>query len=153
MKITGIICEYNPFHLGHAKQMGIISQKDRDTGIVCLMSGNYVQRGMPAVFDKSYRAKAAIRSGADLVLELPVTASLSSAEGFAAEGVRILGNFCDTLSFGAENPNGLLETAKALLRPEFSEMLTALFGSVLSCRTAKGFGGNGLGWRDFADPK
>lgn len=137
MKITGIICEYNPFHLGHAKQMGIISQKDRDTGIVCLMSGNYVQRGMPAVFDKSYRAKAAIRSGADLVLELPVTASLSSAEGFAAEGVRILGGFCDTLSFGAENPDGLLETAKALLRPEFSEMLKEQLSLGLSFPAAR----------------
>ena len=123
MVITGIICEYNPFHLGHAKQMGIISQKNKDTGIVCLMSGNYVQRGMPAVFDKSCRAKAALECGADLVLELPVTAALSSAEGFAAEGVRILGGFCNALSFGAENPDGLWETAQALLRPEFPEKL------------------------------
>ncbi len=123
MKITGIICEYNPFHLGHAKQIRRICQKEPDTGIVCLMSGNYVQRGMPAIFDKAHRAKAAIECGADLVLELPVTAALSSAEGFAAEGVRILGGFCDTLSFGAENPEGLLETAQALLRPEFSDKL------------------------------
>ena len=96
MKVTGIICEYNPLHLGHAKQIQIIRQKEPDTGIVCLMSGNYVQRGMPAIFDKAYRAKAAMLCGADLVLELPVTASLSSAEGFAAEGVRILAGFCDT---------------------------------------------------------
>ena len=125
MKITGIICEYNPLHLGHAKQMGIISQKETDTGIVCLMSGNYVQRGMPAIFDKAHRAKAAIECGADLVLELPVTASLSSAEGFATEGVRILGGFCDSLCFGAEDasPDRLMETAQALLKPDFSEKL------------------------------
>ena len=125
MVITGIICEYNPFHLGHAKQMKIISQKEADVGIVCLMSGNYVQRGMPAVFDKIHRAKAAMECGADLVLELPVTASLSSAEGFAAEGVRILSGFCDSLCFGAEDasPDRLMETAQALLKPEFSEKL------------------------------
>ena len=137
MKITGIICEYNPFHLGHAKQMGIISQKDADTGIVCLMSGNYVQRGMPAIFDKAHRAKAAISCGADLVLELPVTAALSSAEGFAAEGVRILGGFCDALSFGAENPEGLLEAAQALLRPEFSARLKEQLSLGLSFPAAR----------------
>ena len=137
MVITGIICEYNPFHLGHAKQMGIISQKEADTGIVCLMSGNYVQRGMPAVFDKALRAKAAMECGADLVLELPVTASLSSAEGFAAEGVRILGGFCDSLSFGAENPQGLLEIAQVLLHPDFSEKLKDMLSLGLSFPAAR----------------
>ena len=137
MAITGIICEYNPFHLGHAKQMGIISQKSEDTGIVCLMSGNYVQRGMPAIFDKSYRAKAALLCGADLVLELPVTAALSSAEGFADEGVRILSGFCDSLSFGAENPEGLMETARALLQPEFSEKLRNQLSCGLSFPAAR----------------
>ena len=72
MKTVGIICEYNPFHLGHKKQFDLIRQKfGLETRIVCLMSGNFVQRGAPAVFDKSLRAKAAILSGADLVLELP----------------------------------------------------------------------------------
>ena len=86
MKTVGIICEYNPLHLGHKKQLDTVRAMDPDCGIVCLMSGNYVQRGAPAIFDKSLRAKAAILSGADLVLELPVTAALSSAEGFAAGG-------------------------------------------------------------------
>ena len=103
MDITGIICEYNPLHLGHKKQFDMIKSEYPHTGIVCLMSGNYVQRGYPAIMDKSLRAEAAIRSGADLVLELPVTASLSSAEGFAAEGVRILGSLCNRLCFGAES--------------------------------------------------
>lgn len=122
MQITGIICEYNPLHLGHARQIDYIRQTYPSGGIVCLMSGNYVQRGMPAIFDKALRAKAAVLTGADLVLELPVTASLSSAEGFAAEGVRILGRFCDSLSFGAETAdrNSLMETAAALTSPQFS---------------------------------
>ena len=122
MKIIGVICEYNPLHLGHKKQLDLIRQRfGQDCGIVCLMSGNFVQRGMPAVFDKSLRAEAALCSGADLVLELPVTYALSSAEGFAEGGVAILGDFCHGLCFGAETENGeqLLETAKVLLSDEF----------------------------------
>ena len=122
MEITGIICEYNPFHTGHLKQFSMIREKNPDSAIVCLMSGNFVQRGMPAIFDKELRARAAIYCGADLVLELPVTAALSSAEGFAASGVRILGGFCNHLSFGAETPNidVLLKTADALLSADFN---------------------------------
>ena len=97
MKTVGIICEYNPFHLGHKKQINHIrTLLGQDTVIVCLMSGNFVQRGMPAIFDKSVRAQAAIECGADLVLELPVVHALSSAEGFAAGGVNILSSFCDS---------------------------------------------------------
>ena len=104
MKTVGIICEYNPFHLGHKKQFDIIRQTfGPETAIVCLMSGNFVQRGMPAIVDKSIRARMAIAAGADLVLELPVTAALSSAEGFASEGVRLLAPFCHELCFGAES--------------------------------------------------
>lgn len=126
MKTVGIICEYNPFHLGHKKQIDIIrSHFGQDTAIVCLMSGNFVQRGAPAIFHKSLRAQAAIACGADLVLELPVTYALSSAEGFAAGGVKILSGFCDYLCFGTETGTieTLMATAKALLAPEFSEVL------------------------------
>ena len=125
MEATGIICEYNPLHLGHKKQMDMIRAAYPDGGIVCLMSGNYVQRGHPAIIDKSLRARAAISAGADLVLELPVTASLSSAEGFAREGVRILGGFCQRLCFGAESAGkeSLLATARLLLSPEFPDAL------------------------------
>ena len=127
MEAIGIICEYNPLHTGHKKQLDTIKATYPDASIVCLMSGNYVQRGAPAVMDKSVRAKAAVLSGADLVLELPLTASLSSAEGFAAEGVRILGGFCNRLCFGTETGDkaSLLATARALLSPEFSEKLRA----------------------------
>ena len=125
METTGIICEYNPLHLGHQKQLDAVRAAYPDGGIVCLMSGNFVQRGAPAILDKSLRARAAVECGADLVLELPITASLSSAEGFAREGVRILGGFCDRLCFGAETADkaAILETAKALLRADFPEAL------------------------------
>ena len=126
MPLVGIICEYNPLHLGHQKQFRIIREAlGPDCGIVCLMSGAYVQRGAPAVFDLSLRAKAAILSGADLVLELPVTYALSSAEGFAAGGVRILSRLCDTLCFGTERLSSreLNTLAEALLSPCFSKHL------------------------------
>lgn len=125
MKITGIICEYNPLHLGHKKQLDIVRASNPEGGIVCLMSGNFVQRGAPAVFDKCLRAKSAVCSGADLVLELPVTAALSSAEGFAAKGVEILSPFCDALCFGAETADAdkLMGIAQVLLSQEFSDRL------------------------------
>ncbi len=126
MKITGIICEYNPFHLGHKKQIDHIRRINDDrSGIVCLMSGNFVQRGAPAIIDKMYRAKAAVLCGADLVLELPVTCALSSAEGFAAGGVQILSGFCDSLCFGAESADAekLLSIAKTLLSDDFRQIL------------------------------
>ena len=140
MKITGIICEYNPLHLGHKKQMAQIRRiQGEDSSIVCLMSGNFVQRGAPAILDKSLRAKAAILSGADLVLELPTTVSLSSAEGFAAGGVSILSPFCDALCFGAEDASkdSLLQAAKALLDPAFSEALRVELDKGLSFPAAR----------------
>lgn len=123
---VGIVCEYNPFHLGHRKQIDSIREKfGAKTGIICAMSGNYVQRGHPAVFDKTIRAEAAIRCGADLVVELPVTTSLSSAEGFAAGGVAVLSRLCDGLCFGAETADlrQLLGTAEALLSEDFPKLL------------------------------
>ncbi len=123
---VGIICEYNPFHLGHRKQIDRIrAEFGPDTVIVCAMSGNFVQRGHPAILDKTVRARAAILSGADLVLELPITTALSSAEGFAAGGVRILSRMCDRLCFGAETADAgtLMATAKALLSDRFPPLL------------------------------
>ena len=124
MQTVGIICEYNPLHRGHAKQLQLVRDLGGQ-GIVCLMSGNYVQRGAPAIIDKSLRAAAAVECGADLVLELPLTAALSSAEGFAREGVRLLSGFCDALCFGAETADAdlLMSTAQALLSNDFSAAL------------------------------
>ena len=126
MKTVGIICEYNPLHLGHKKQIDRIREEfGAETAIVCAMSGNFVQRGSPAIVDKSARAAAAVNCGADLVLELPVTTALSSAEGFAAGGVKILAPLCDTLCFGAETANRsiLMEAASALLGDDFPPLL------------------------------
>ncbi len=140
MHIVGIICEYNPLHLGHKKQMDMVRRlRGANTGIVALMSGNFVQRGHPAVFDKMTRARAALLAGADLVLELPVTFALSSAEGFAAGGVRLLSPFCDELCFGAETPDKaqLLAAAHALLSPDFSPLLKENLGKGLSFPAAR----------------
>lgn len=123
---VGIICEYNPLHLGHKKQIDRIREVfGPEVTIVCAMSGNFVQRGAPAIIDKSRRAQAAVLSGADLVLELPVTTSLSSAEGFAAGGVKILGKLCDYLCFGAEtaDADALMAAGRAQLSIEFPSLL------------------------------
>ena len=140
MKIVGILCEYNPLHLGHARQISMIRESGgEDTAVVCLMSGNFVQRGYPAVFDKMLRARAALEAGADLVLELPVQYALSSAEGFAGGAVSILGKFCDEMSFGAEHPDpeGLMATAEALLSPDFSRHLRTHLDAGLSFPAAR----------------
>ena len=140
MQITGIICEYNPLHLGHKKQLDLVRQQvGAEGGIVCAMSGNFVQRGHPAIADKMTRAQAAILSGADLVIELPVPTALSSAEGFAAGGVQILSRLCDSLCFGAEDADcsRLTDIAKALLSPEFPPALHAQLDLGLSFPAAR----------------
>jgi len=103
MKISGIICEYNPFHNGHLYHIRE-TRKNGATHIVAVMSGNFVQRGDTAIMDKLERARLAVRSGADLVIELPVQYSLSSAEFFAAGAVWLLDSLgaVDELSFGSE---------------------------------------------------
>ena len=123
MLVSGIICEYNPLHLGHQKQIRYL--KDQGKAVVCLMSGNFVQRGYPAIFDKMTRAKAALECGADLVLELPLPYALSSAEGFAAGGVKILSMICDELCFGAEDADAdaFMKTAEIFLSEGFNEKL------------------------------
>ncbi|MDR0890264.1 MAG: nucleotidyltransferase family protein [Oscillospiraceae bacterium] len=125
MENVGIVCEYNPFHNGHAKQLSAVHAGGGTA--VCLMSGNYVQRGEPALMDKWTRAKAAVMSGADLVLELPIIAAISSAEGFAAGAVRVFSALgcIDTLCFGSESGaiDGIMSTAKALLSEAFPAAL------------------------------
>lgn len=132
---VGIICEYNPLHLGHKKQLDLLNAQGHP--IVCLMSGNFVQRGKPAIFDKTLRAKAAVLTGADLVLELPLTAALSSAEGFASEGVRLLSPVCQRLCFGAEDTHGLTEVAEALLSEAFPSYLRQELDQGLSFPVAR----------------
>lgn len=104
MKTAGIIAEYNPFHNGHKYH---IEETRRQTGadyVITAISGDFVQRGAPALINKFDRARMALENGADLVLELPVTTALSSAEGFAAGGVCLFEKLgvVDVLSFGCE---------------------------------------------------
>ena len=118
MTVCGIVAEYNPFHAGHAHHIAETRRiLGADAAVVCAMSGNFVQRGDLAVMEKYARAEAAVRCGADLVLETPLAACLSSAEGFARGAVSLLDALgCVThLSFGAEQADlALLQQAAAL---------------------------------------
>ena len=80
MTTIGIICEYDPFHRGHAHQFAEIRRIFPDAAIICLMSGCFTQRGLPALFSPSVRAAAALENGADLVLELPTAFAVPSAQ-------------------------------------------------------------------------
>ena len=126
MQIAGIVAEYNPFHNGHVYQI----QKTRESGashIVAVMSGNYVQRGEPAILDKWSRTAAALRGGIDLILELPLPYVLSSAENFARGAVGTLHSMgcLDILSFGSECGDiRLLEkTANTINTPQVASQL------------------------------
>ncbi len=90
MNITALITEYNPFHNGHLYHLQQARALTGAHGVMVLMSGNFVQRGLPALVDKYRRAEMALRAGADAVLELPVAAATASAEGFAAGAVSLL---------------------------------------------------------------
>ena len=108
MTTVAIICEYNPFHLGHLHQVETIRKEfGDDVCIVALMSGNFVQRGTPAIFDKFTRAKAAVQCGVNLVLEFPFPFCSSGANYFARNAIHILNELCeiDYLSFGVEENN------------------------------------------------
>lgn len=104
MNIVGIIAEYNPFHRGHQFHLNRAREITHADYVIVVMSGNYVQRGTPAMFDKYTRAEAALRSGADLVLELPLSAATGSAEYFASGAVRLLADtgIVTDLCFGSE---------------------------------------------------
>lgn len=103
MIICGIISEYNPFHNGHMIHIEQSRKKTDADLIVCVMSGNFVQRGEPAIFDKYTRAYCALLGGADAVVELPFLSAIQSAEGFAAGGVKTLNVLnADYISFGCE---------------------------------------------------
>ena len=125
MKATGIICEYNPIHSGHIRQIEYAKSQGADV-IVCVMSGNFTQRGEFAIADKYTRAKAAIKAGADVVFELPFPFSSMSAEFFARAGVYILSKLgVDTICFGHEcdSIETLKKTADILANPDFIEKL------------------------------
>ncbi len=142
MKIVGIVVEYNPFHKGHAYQLQKVRELyGEDSAIVCVMSGDFVQRGEPAVFSKYSRAEAAVHCGADLVIELPLHYSIGSAERFADGAVSVLGRLgvVDHIVFGSENDDcALLErTAEVLSSSDFDEKVKVHLQSGCSYPTAR----------------
>ena len=127
----GIICEYNPFHNGHLYQIERIREEfGEDTNIIAVMSGNYVQRGGVAIADKALRAKCAVLSGANLVLELPFPYSMASAEYFAKAAIHILDSIgcVDYVSFGSESGDieSLIKTATVMLSEDFFHTMDKL---------------------------
>ena len=134
MKTAGIICEYNPFHKGHACHIAETKRLLGDAcGVFCVMSGNFTQRGDFAIMDKFSRAEAAVLSGADLVAELPLPWVVSSAEGFARGGVGLLASsgICTHISFGSEcgDIGRLTAAADILMSGQFTEKLRELLQS------------------------
>lgn len=126
MKISAVICELNPLHLGHHSLLR--RAREASDAVVCILSGNFVQRGEPAVLDKWARCRLALENGADLVLELPLPWACAGAERFASGAVHLahaLGNV-DRLVFGSEEPDvqRLERVADALLSEEFSRLLS-----------------------------
>ena len=118
MKVTGIIAEYNPFHKGHAYHIQKAKELTGADYIIVVMSGDFTQRGMPAILDKYTRARMALACGADLVLELPVRFACASAEFFAGGAVSLLDRLgvVDSLCFGSEcGDAGLLQKAASVL--------------------------------------
>lgn len=126
MGVVGIVCEYNPLHSGHARMLRQLRERGAEA-IVCAMSGNFVQRGEPAIVGKLARAEMALRCGADLVLEIPTPWAAATAETFAGGGVEILRRtgVVDELTFGAECPDveALTAVADALDSAEYRAAL------------------------------
>ncbi len=136
MQAIGVICEFNPFHEGHAYLLRRMREAVGENGcVVCAMSGRFVQRGTAAILDPYLRADCALSGGADLLVELPFPWSAGSAEHFARAGVHILASLgVDTLAFGSESGDGALldRAADAPAAPTFAERYAAL------CRSGKG---------------
>ena len=139
MNTIGIIAEYNPFHKGHAHQLQELRRKYPDSTLLVVMSGDFVQRGTPAIFSKFHRAQWAVMGGADIVFELPSMFSVSSAEYFAAGGVRLLHTLgCDAISFGSSHTQveELVSIAKTLDHPSTQESLRSFLEQGYSYGTA-----------------
>ena len=133
MKITGVVAEYNPFHKGHEYQLKMARKLSGCDCIAVVMSGNYVQRGEPAIIDKFKRAEAAIYGGADIVIELPMPFSCQNAEMFALAAIKELNKLhIDSISFGCENDNVNLLEKIALIQ------LTSEFNNYIKKEMKKG---------------
>ena len=125
MSTIGIIAEFNPLHSGH--KYIIDCAKSGGNTVICALSGNFVQRGDVAILSKTERAKSALLCGADIVAEIPVLWSMSTAQNFALGGMWQLYNLgCDTIMFGSESGDidALKNAAEVLLSDEFSVLVT-----------------------------
>lgn len=120
MKIAAVISEYNPFTAGHKYHIEQTKALTHADAVIAIMSGNFVQRGEPAIFDKQLRTRLALEGGADVVIELPTLFALQSAEIFAHGGVKILDSLgcVDYLSFGSETDIAFVGKVAALLADE-----------------------------------
>ena len=151
MKTLGIITDYNPFHKGHAYMLEKATQKAEADRVVVIMSGSFVQRGEPAVFDKWTRTAAALKNGADLVLELPVLFAAAHAETFSRGAVRLLTESGILTVVGENRIRGTVESIYSLnksaleIDDDGTVVQTALLG--LSASFARYFSGGG------ADPR
>ena len=135
-KVLGIVAEYNPFHNGHLFHLEESKKITGATYTIAVMSGNFTQRGSTSLIDKWSKAKSAIENGIDLVIELPVLYSISSAENFAEGAIKILNSLgvVDYISFGAETSNiDILDKVANILYREPKE-----FKSILSHELEKG---------------
>ncbi len=121
MKVCGIVAEYNPFHNGHKYQIQKLKEEMNVDAIVAVMSGNWIQRGLPALFDKWTRTKMALLNGVDLIIELPTYYAVSSAEYFATGAVDILNSIgiVDNICFGASTED--VDTLKRIANVLFLE--------------------------------
>lgn len=125
MSIVGIVAEYNPFHNGHQYHLRAAKELSGAEHAVAIMSGDFVQRGEPAMFDKHLRAKWALENGADMVLLLPAVFSLASAQAFASGSVGILHGtgIVDNIAFGSESGNAAaLQNAAQMADDESAEL-------------------------------
>lgn len=143
MNITGVIAEYNPFHNGHAYHLSCAREKTDADFLIVVMSGNFVQRGTPALLDKSTRAKMALLGGADLVVELPPLWASASAQYFASAAVSLLAQLgcVHTLCFGCESPDSaLFSTIAGLIAKEsdaYRQLLTGFLKKGASYASAR----------------
>lgn len=128
-QVLGIIGEYNPFHNGHLYHIAKSKEETGANYVICVISGNFVQRGNTSIINKWAKAKMALANGADLVIELPTIYSISSAENFAEGAIKILNSLkiVDTLSFGMETKDiSILNNIANVLYAEPKEYVTIL---------------------------
>ena len=136
-KVLGIIAEYSPFHNGHLYHLVESKNRAGAEAVICVISGNFMQRGIPSVIDKWTKTEMALLCGADLVIELPTVYSISSAENFAQGAIKILNSLklIDTISFGSETSDiQILDKFASVLYQEPKEYV-----SILNHELSKGF--------------